>query len=38
MTCKTGAEERERALRAGFDDYVPKPIDGRTLSRIVAGR
>jgi CheY-like chemotaxis protein/anti-sigma regulatory factor (Ser/Thr protein kinase) len=38
MTGNTGAEERERALRAGFDDHVPKPVDGRTLVRIVAGR
>ncbi len=23
--------ERERAIRAGFDEYVPKPIDPRTF-------
>jgi len=37
MTGNVGADERERALQAGFDDHVPKPIDGRTLARIVAG-
>jgi CheY-like chemotaxis protein len=37
MTGRVGPDERERALEAGFDDHVPKPIDGRTLSRLVSG-
>ncbi|HEY7375741.1 MAG TPA: response regulator [Polyangia bacterium] len=37
MTGKVGADERDRALQAGFDDHVPKPIDGRTLVRLVSG-
>ena len=36
MTGNVGARERERALRAGFDAHVPKPIDGRALLRVVA--
>jgi len=37
MTGNVGSRERDRALRAGFDAHVPKPIDGRTLLRLVAG-
>jgi two-component system CheB/CheR fusion protein len=37
MTGKVGADARDRALEAGFDDHVPKPIDGRTLARLVSG-
>jgi CheY-like chemotaxis protein len=37
MTGKVGADERDRAIEAGFDDHVPKPIDGRTLARVVSG-
>lgn len=36
MTGNAGARVRERALRAGFDAHVPKPIDGRSLLRLVA--
>ena len=35
MTGSVGAAARERALRTGFDAHVPKPIDGRTLVRIM---
>ena len=38
MTGKVGPDERDRALRTGFDAHLPKPIDGRTLLRIVAER
>src|SRR5262249_38928435 len=37
MTGNAGADHRHRALEAGFDDHVAKPIDGRTLARIMAG-
>ena len=37
ITGSVGPADRERALRTGFDAHVPKPIDGRTLIRIVAG-
>jgi len=36
MTGKVGPDERDRALEAGFDDHVPKPIDGRTLARLLS--
>ena len=38
MTGKAGPEDRDRALRTGFDAHVPKPIDGQTLIRVVAER
>lgn len=31
VTAGRGSEDRDRFLTAGFDDYVPKPIDVRTL-------
>src|ERR1700736_40991 len=31
VTGRTGAEERERGLRAGFDVYLTKPIDFQAL-------
>lgn len=31
VTGRTGAEERERGLRAGFDVYLTKPIDFHEL-------
>jgi CheY-like chemotaxis protein len=37
MTGNVGARERELAIQAGFDAHVPKPIDGRSLLRVVAG-
>jgi CheY-like chemotaxis protein len=37
ITGKVGPVERDKALRTGFDAHVPKPIDGPTLIRIVAG-
>jgi CheY-like chemotaxis protein len=30
-------EDRVRALRAGFQYHVPKPVDARTLVGVVAG-
>lgn len=30
-------EDESRALRAGFQYYVPKPVDARTLVGVVAG-
>jgi signal transduction histidine kinase len=38
MTGQVEPGERARALRIGFDAHVPKPIDGRTLIRIVTER
>jgi signal transduction histidine kinase len=38
MTGQVGPDERGRALRTGFDAHVPKPIDGRTLIRVVRER
>jgi signal transduction histidine kinase len=37
ITGKVGPAERDKALRTGFDAHVPKPIDGPTLIRVVAG-
>jgi signal transduction histidine kinase len=37
MTGNVGSRARDRALEAGFDAHLPKPIDGRTLLRVVAG-
>jgi CheY-like chemotaxis protein len=38
MTGKVAPDERDRALRTGFDAHLPKPIDGPTLRRVVADR
>ena len=38
MTGKVAPEDRDRALRTGFDAHLPKPIDGRALLRVVAER
>ena len=38
LTGQVGPDERARALRTGFDAHVPKPIDGRTLTRVVRER
>src|SRR5262249_47518256 len=35
LTSLAGPEDRTRALRAGFDAHVPKPVSGATLTRIV---
>ena len=35
MTGNVGAGDQDRALRTGFDAHVSKPIDGRTLIRIM---
>ena len=37
ITGHGGPGERARVLRSGFDAHVAKPIDGRTLTRIMAG-
>jgi signal transduction histidine kinase len=38
MTGNLGPGERDRALRAGFDAHLRKPIDGRTLLRTIVGQ
>jgi len=37
MTGAAGPHEKVRALRAGFDAHLSKPVDGRSLLRAVAG-
>jgi signal transduction histidine kinase len=37
MTGAAGPREKVRALRAGFDAHLSKPVDGRSLLRAVAG-
>jgi signal transduction histidine kinase len=37
MTGNAGPGDRERALRAGFDAHVAKPVDARVLLRLIAG-
>ncbi len=37
MTGDAGPREKVRALRAGFDAHLSKPVDGRSLLRAVAG-
>ena len=36
MTANAHAEDRERAIAAGFDEYLAKPIQPATLARAVA--
>jgi CheY-like chemotaxis protein len=36
MTAHAGAEDRERALAAGFAAYVPKPLELAQLIRLLA--
>jgi PAS domain S-box-containing protein len=36
LTAYAGAEDRERALAAGFDRHVRKPVEARELATIVA--
>ena len=36
VTAYAHAEDRERAIAAGFDDYLAKPIDPAALARAVA--
>jgi CheY-like chemotaxis protein len=36
LTAFAGAEDRRRALQAGFQMHVPKPIDARELVAVVA--
>jgi CheY-like chemotaxis protein len=35
LTAYASAEDRERALRAGFDRYLSKPLDTAQLSRLI---
>lgn len=37
LSAFTRVEDRERALREGFDAYLPKPVDAQALVRSVAG-
>jgi CheY-like chemotaxis protein len=37
MTGAAGPHEKARALRAGFDAHLSKPVDGRSLLRTIAG-
>ena len=37
MTGAAGPREKVRALRAGFDAHLSKPVDGRSLLRAIAG-
>ena len=36
VTANAHAEDRERAIAAGFDDYLAKPIQPAALARAVA--
>jgi len=36
LTAYARAEDRARALRAGFDEHLPKPIEPRELVRVIA--
>ncbi|MBA2379068.1 MAG: PAS domain-containing protein [Blastocatellia bacterium] len=37
LTAYAGAQDREMALRSGFQVHVPKPVDPKTLVDIIAG-
>jgi two-component system CheB/CheR fusion protein len=36
VTAFAGSENRERALAAGFDEYLPKPVDPQRLVTVIA--
>ncbi len=36
LTAYARAEDRARALRAGFDEHLPKPVEPRDLVRVLA--
>jgi len=36
LTAYARAEDRARALRAGFDEHLPKPVEPRELVRVIA--
>ncbi|WP_176326984.1 hybrid sensor histidine kinase/response regulator [Burkholderia vietnamiensis] len=35
VTAHTGAEDRKRVMAAGFDAYLPKPVDMPTLASVI---
>ena len=37
LTAYTRTEDRLRALAAGFDKHVPKPVDAGDLFAVIAG-
>lgn len=38
VTAFARAEDRDRALAAGFDEHLPKPVDAERLIRVIAQR
>ena len=36
LTAYASAEDRTRAMRAGFQDHVKKPVDARELLAVIA--
>lgn len=37
LTAQAMKGDQESAMKAGFDGYIPKPIDTRTFGRTIAG-
>jgi len=35
LTAKTTAEDRERCIEAGADDFIPKPVDPEALKELI---
>jgi CheY-like chemotaxis protein len=38
VTAFARGEDRDRALAAGFDEHLPKPVDADRLIRVIAQR